>query len=553
MNSVFKYISTLLCGAVTVFGAAGLYAQERRGADSIIKTQEFNVYQIYVPEIQKKIKERLSPELPQYDTDNLVYNYVVPEQKLSYSYQAVPIRPLALGLSSDERLFDNYVKAGLGNYSSILLDAGISTLQAKNFQSVIHGSHLSQKGGGIDNRQNSNTALSAIGYYQRKDHDIVASLNFNRRGIAYYGKDEKDTSVTLPLDSVRQVYWGVKGEVGLENADDNAFSYKPKIALGYYADRFDVNEFSVHFQAPLSYQIDTHLTLGLNIDANLNSYSVSGVSQGNNLAFVNPYVDFKALNSAFHVGIKPMLGKNGKFYLMPDIHAKIPLIASSLLLHGGVKGDVIQNTFQQLSTKNPFMFHQFALRQTSQLRVFGGADAKIGKHLSLGASIAWNNWKNLAIFMNDYVLTPDGRYFSIGYDDRVTAITLDAYFKYQINEVFGVIGTGAWTNFTQTENFEKVFHEPQVKISGALLAKPVKDLNIGLKLDFWDRIYYRNQQMRAEKLPAFVDVSLQGEYQVIPRLSVFLQLNNILNSQYTRWNQYQVYGFNVIGGLRFKF
>jgi outer membrane receptor protein involved in Fe transport len=71
--------------------------------------------------------------------------------------------------------------------------------------------------------------------------------------------------------------------------------------------------------------------------------------------------------------------------------------------------------------------------------------------------------------------------------------------------------------------------------------------------DFWDGLYARNADGSTHKMPAFLDLSANAEYNFIPRLSAFVQLNNILGTQYQRWNQYDSYGFNIIAGIRFKF
>jgi outer membrane receptor protein involved in Fe transport len=92
-----------------------------------------------------------------------------------------------------------------------------------------------------------------------------------------------------------------------------------------------------------------------------------------------------------------------------------------------------------------------------------------------------------------------------------------------------------------------------LRLGGSIEARPVKKLFVNATIDFWDGIYAREVDGAALKLPAFLDIGLSGEYKIIPRLSVFLQLSNILNNKYQRWNQYDSYGFNIIGGLRFMF
>lgn len=552
MNFNNSKLYTFLISALAI-GVQQQSVAQNAAKDSILRTQTFDIYQIYVPEVQKKTKERLFPDLPKIDTINPVYTYIVPEQKLSYSYQAAPLRPLALGIEQQEQMMDNYVKAGFGNYRSILLDAGISSLQTKNFQSIIHASHLSQKGGEILNRQRSVTSLSAKGYTQYKKHDIVGDLNFDRVGVAYYGL-RPDTIVETPfLDDVRQVYWGVNGKIGVENNALSAFRYQPSISVGYYADRYEANETSVKLNVPLSYTIDSSIKVGFDVNGDFNQYVLRGNSTSNNAFQIHPYVKFDAFKSNFNIGVKPTWGSNNKFYFLPDITAQIGLVPNKLKLNGGFKGELVQNTFRQMSTKNPFLHQYDNILQTRQLKVFGGFDANITENLTLGGSISWNNWTNLPVFVNDYSKTFDGRHFKVIHDAKVTGLMFDGYIKYQISENFGLIGSGAWTSFTEKSILDKIYHEPLFKIGGEIFAKPIKGLNISAKFEYWDRIFYLKPDNTSQKLKPITDLSFVGEYQIIPRLSAFIQLNNILNNQYNRWYHYDAYGFNIIGGLRYKF
>jgi outer membrane receptor protein involved in Fe transport len=66
-------------------------------------------------------------------------------------------------------------------------------------------------------------------------------------------------------------------------------------------------------------------------------------------------------------------------------------------------------------------------------------------------------------------------------------------------------------------------------------------------------IHARDVKGNAVTLKTIADLGVGAEYRLIPRLSAFVQFNNLLNSKYQRWMGYQVYGFNVYGGLRLKF
>ena len=68
-----------------------------------------------------------------------------------------------------------------------------------------------------------------------------------------------------------------------------------------------------------------------------------------------------------------------------------------------------------------------------------------------------------------------------------------------------------------------------------------------------DQIYALNVAHQEVKLNGVFDVGAGAEYLFIPRLSAFINVNNLLNDRYQRWYQYEAYGLNVYGGLRLKF
>ena len=66
-------------------------------------------------------------------------------------------------------------------------------------------------------------------------------------------------------------------------------------------------------------------------------------------------------------------------------------------------------------------------------------------------------------------------------------------------------------------------------------------------------LYARNAAGQPISIDMNTDLGGNIEYLLIPRLAVFLQVNNILNQKYQRWYGYEAYGTNIYGGLRLKF
>jgi outer membrane receptor protein involved in Fe transport len=54
-------------------------------------------------------------------------------------------------------------------------------------------------------------------------------------------------------------------------------------------------------------------------------------------------------------------------------------------------------------------------------------------------------------------------------------------------------------------------------------------------------------------LSGAADLSAGVEFEINKNFSAWLDVNNIFNNKYQRWNNYQVLGLNVLGGVIYKF
>jgi hypothetical protein len=50
-----------------------------------------------------------------------------------------------------------------------------------------------------------------------------------------------------------------------------------------------------------------------------------------------------------------------------------------------------------------------------------------------------------------------------------------------------------------------------------------------------------------------IDLNAGLEFRVAKNLRLWTQFNNITNSRYQRWHQFDRFGFNMLAGIRFTF
>jgi outer membrane receptor protein involved in Fe transport len=56
-----------------------------------------------------------------------------------------------------------------------------------------------------------------------------------------------------------------------------------------------------------------------------------------------------------------------------------------------------------------------------------------------------------------------------------------------------------------------------------------------------------------QSIPSFLDINLNGGYHFNDTFTAFLKVNNILNSNYQRFVNFEVQGFQILGGITYKF
>jgi len=525
-------------------------AQEQ--IDTTIREQRLEFFQVYKPEIEQPRKKEVEAHLPNLKPTVPVFHYTVPQQMLSYTYNSVPIRPLALGRVEKKIDFQNYAQIGLGNKTSMLFDVGLASIRDKDYEATVHLKHFSQRYN--PNQQvDAKTDFAVGGVYHFEEHDVGAKAYYNRHGLRYYGYPQND--FYFEEKDNKQAYSTIGLDVFLNNTAPTLWeiNYAPEVQFKHYQDRWDHKERHFNFKAPFSYHLTEQIQLGLNLEGRFASLEVPNWSTWSNVFSITPEFKMFLKHAHFKAAVSNAYGEGGDIYWLPDLYAQFFLFNDGLKLDLGWKSDLLQNSFEELSTLNPFIFGLNQVNQSKADQVFVGFESRLASRLTFGAQLSWRQWSDMPIFFNDYEVSEEGRKFNVHYSSKVQALNPEGFIHYQAGPNFGVKGHVAYTKYNVTEGFDRMYHRPTFKVGGSALVKLFERLTLEGNVDFWNGIYGLDKYGNDEKLNAFLDLQLRGEYTFLDRWSVFLNVNNILNQPYQRWMQYDNYGINFIGGVRFKF
>jgi len=540
-------VNPLFILALLAPGISALAQRRAPGTDTVLKGSTIEVIQSYKPKVKQSRKPEWKPQLPPVDTTLPTLSFDVPQQTLYYTYHSQPLRPLALGKSTADTTLPNYVKAGGGNLSTAYIDAGIGSLRGDNYQTAIHLHHLSQKGS-IKNQQTSLTGIEAEGILHNATNDVHAMVAASRNRYHYYGYNQ--TLYNYEKEAVRQTYTSVKLAADLNNNKDTStrFYYHPGFSASYYSARYNTSEISLGLSAPITYRITKNLDLHMGLAGMLTSYRADTITTANNYIMAAPGVRVNTKRFKGHALAGFVLGKDGSTYFLPDLVATYTIPDFDMRATIGWDATLRQNTYEQLTNENPFMLSNYRVIQTRRDEIYALLEGNVGNHISWTGKVSWWNCFDMPTFLND---TGDQKEFYVLYQN-VKALSFQFGARYQMANKWSVGANADFYNFYYSTD-QHVWHQPATRIKADISVSPTTKLNLSAYGYILGGINARNTGFNAVKLKTIADIGLNAEYAIVPRLSAFVQLNNILNSKYQRWLGYEVYGFNIYGGLRLKF
>ena len=537
----------------TIFGilvCASANAQRKNPVDTTKKTVV--VTSAYKPSVRPASKINFSASTPPVDTSRPRLQYNVPAQNLFFTYQPVSLKPLALSVDTSVTWDNsNFVKLGFGNFSTPYLRAGLSFGDGTGSMVNIHTKHISQKGN-LPFQQYSHSNADAIGTFNQSGSNVEwrGKVGFDKFTTYQYGFEPD--SLQFTKDQLRNRFTGFNLSTGFRNKASNEYgiSYNPSVELNLFQDNNKGKETSLLINAPLTKTFGRVFGFNLGVTADITTFKrFDDKKIKNNLYYLTPEILFKSPNFNFTGGFIPSWD-NQKFNLLPNFNLLVKMTDERFVLQGGWKGYYMKNTYQSLAGFNPWISQPERLLNTRIKEQYAGFKGSAGSHFTYNARVSYLNYSNAALLANDSI---DGKSFVTIYEPEMKALRIHGEVAYTAQEKFSFLAGATISQYTGLQENEKAWGLLPLEITGALRWQVLKDVNFKADLFAWDGARYRNKAGSDQKSKAAFDLSTGVEFTVMPKLNLWVQFNNVLNNRYERWNQYEVLGFNVMGGIVYSF
>jgi hypothetical protein len=512
-------------------------------ADTVIKGATIEIVHKYKAEVRQAAKPEYIPTLPPQDTALPHFNYIVPQQSLLYTYNSPPLNPLALGIDSSTTEKPNYVKLGGGNLSTIYLDAGLDNLKYGALDANIHLHHFSQDAS-LKYQQWAASGIEANGLIDTKHNQWHTQLDLERNHYNYYGFDH--SIYNPPSDSVNQTYWAFHAGATLKNYNETIgqIKYGSIIDFYYQKDSHGASENTISYSLPAIRTIDSNMQLLGRLDILITDFSNPANNASNNIFKLSAGLNYNWNVWRLHAVLSPSLVKDGAYFL-PDLNLNARLFKSAYNFSIGWQSYLVQNSFQQLTASNPFIFNTYATKQSHNDEVFAIISNSFGNHLAASAGLSWWQLNDLPQFLNDVA---DGKQFYLQYISKTSAFALHINATYSVSNFVTIGLNAAYNNYSAN-----VLNRPNTEFNGNITVKPTNKLTLIAYLNIWNGIKAIDLSHNIITMPAVLNIQADAEYSFINRLSGFVQMNNLLNNKNQLWLGYDSFGLTLYLGLRLKF
>lgn len=509
----------------------------------------------FKPSLRNAAKINFTAATPVLDSSKISLTYNIPSQNLFFSYHPVVIKPLELWIDTAFHWDnDKYFKVGWGNFSTPYLETALAFGDGKKSIINLRGNYTSSKGN-IPFQEFTKMGVEGLGIFNSGNHEIISKLYFNNS--TQYRYPASSTFLNISKEQMQQQFNLVGFELGLQNEmpTEYGITYHPQIKINSFFDGRSSSELNFILKAPIKKIISKIVALDLKLSTNVTVLHTSAISSiNNNLIYINPSVQFNTPNFKLNAGIQPSWN-NKIFSMLPNVTIEAKIKNENFILIAGWIGYFNKNNYQSLATTNPYIQQPSLLLNTKINEQYAGFKGSAGKHVTYNAQLSFLKINNQPLFVNDsaIITATNSQTFIVLYEPQLQALRLHGEIGYTVQEKLTFSSAINYTQYTNQQLYNKPWGVLPLDVSGSIRYKIIKGLQLKSDIFFWDGTQYRNQSLQSQKLAAAIDFNAGAEFSILSQLNFWIQFNNLLNNKYQRWNQYEVLGFNVLGGVVYSF
>ena len=482
----------------------------------------------------------------------------------------VPMKAAKMEGEPLKKLYHGYVKAGMGTYTTPLLDIRYNQLRSKSSSFGIHLKHISSASRLKDHGYagwSDNVVEGNLKYFMRR-HTLNTNLGYIRNALHFYGYN--DTLFTLlENDYTKQVFNHLDLGLDLQShySDSSRLNHRMTFQLKGLQDYYKVTESDLIFRTEMGKEFNGHFWGGELLVDHLSARQDFIDTARSTILQLKPFVKFigSRIRAQLGAALSFDISERNKFHFYPSIEVHYNVADHIFVPYAGAGGGLNRVSYRTLTAENPFMDPEtaFNLRNTDvRIELYAGMRGALSPTVSYNMKVVYRTVSDQYFFVTDTLEgVPDlfelmENRFKLVYD-TMTNIRFAGELKFRKSEKLSLLLKGEYNSYSlRTENYP--WYNPAIKLD-ALFSYNLRD-KIITELD----VFYRSKQLApvrktstetdgVAELKGYADVNLMMQYVYNKRLSVFLNIYNLGSVRYHKWLNYPSQRLQIMGGLTFSF
>ena len=520
------------------------------------KKEEISITSSFKPSIVKTGKIEFDAKVPTKDTTPYAFNYPFEPFKYTTSLSPFTVKPLALVQQLDTPVTGSFAKLGFGSLQSPFVSLSHAAGKGKTIYAA-GLDHFSAKGEIADQKISQTSLFGSLKNNYSENQSLAVDMGYDRQSFKLYGYDH--TVFNLSGNDIQQdfntihlgaTYRQVTGTEGQS-------TFAPGFHAYYLLGSRKTNEFSANFNLPLTISLANNLFLHAQLDVSHASLrDTAAPNRAATLVQLPLQLSFKTEKFQIKGGVSPVFDGN-KFGIAPQFKFLYNVNDKGLRFKAGLSNAFELNSLQKLSKLNPFLVAPDSIKVFRQSDYYIGLDWVNQKGLQFNFSLGMTQFRNIPLFVNAGFTE---RQFKVLNESLLSAFSLSGGLEYVFDETLKFRTDLKYYAFTDQKDQDHPFGILPMELKSNISWNPIDPLTLRFNAYLWRgtmALPVSNGNVGGG-FPAFqlkdaADLSFGVDYKLIKNWALWVDLNNIANVRYQRWNKYESFGFNFIGGVRYVF
>lgn len=460
------------------------------------------------------------------------------------------------------KLSNNFLKLGIGRYLTPMAKLYVNNGQDKNVDVGLNFNHLSAHQDQVTLRKFREDYGTLQASTIQDDYTLGGKLYvYNTAYFNYAGDD-----TTLSTDEqVREDSLGMNftrfglGANLLSNYDANlGYEYNAAAGIKLYSGKRGNSEFHLDLTPSAAYFITDEAKVGANIDFTYVRGKINEVNQNRIYFDIMPFVNFDNDIVSVTAGVRfnafnNSIDSSGVSNFGPYIEASYAVSPEALTIFAGYTTKMTHNHYYDMIYENRYLSNNVEIKPTvEKMNVFIGGKGNAGQKLDYAARIYYKRIQNQLMYF-----TTDSVYFNTLYDSLMTVTGAHIEVNYDLSKELKAGAAMSINNYStsnQDSLTEKFWHAAPFRLDVYGAYTWDEKLTAKASLNIYGATPMAvNSEGGIEKRGLFPDVNLSADYRLTPGFSVFLEVNDLLNLKYQRWNNYPERQLDFNGGITLSF